>query len=383
MHKIAPTCANNRTIAPALALDGRDSAWGIPIDQVPGKLLDGRLPREVDVTEHVERDYYAGAFQDLRTRTTSTQNFVVPIYFQPALMQRTRSCLPELDDDDVADMVAIVVPTQSVQRYNPISREDDIYYRLYVDLYRPTAPYENGGVYSHVERVPDTTHRIKVGPKDTIGMGDTIFVSATPTSGSILYRVVNDDYPLDAEGGKTVDLDPDLPPLPDELWLVGWVIEEADFSDTMESVLSVIETYEQRSQIQPPIFSGVCGPLQPVVTDFVLLQYMLLLTGNAKIIVDYNFYNVHEWKSFDHVEMRLGYPITDRREYDEDTRGLKDRVARYEVRYRNPHEPDDPDWAIVWRKVIGTFIIEGSHAWNYAAYVLLDGPGEGVLTVRH
>lgn len=106
---------------------------------------------------------------------------------------------------------------------------------------------------------------------------------------------------------------------------------------------------------------------------------MLLVTGNTKLIVDHNFYHRWTWLGGDPIEMQVGYPGGEEAaEYTDNARGRPDKVECYEVRYRPPGILD-PGWTTVWKKTIGLFIIEAAHPWLYAAYVLLDGPGPGVL----
>lgn len=239
------------------------------MDKAPGKHLDGRLPAGYEVTQYTDNDYHVGAYQDLCTRATTKSVFSAPIYFHPALMQRAAECLPEIDDDDVNDMVAIPVSTHPVMKHNPLVGDDDIYYRLYIDLYRPTRIITDGGVYDDAAK--SGQRQILLGQNEQVSMGDTLFVVSNEGKSTMLCRVADDTLPPVGDK-RPVELDPDDPVLPDDIVMIGWVIEEATPMETLESVSRIVESHLAQSTIQPPIMAGVCGPLQPIVMDMVLLQ---------------------------------------------------------------------------------------------------------------
>ena len=111
------------------------------------------------------------------------------------------------------------------------------------------------------------------------------------------------------------------------------------------------------------MLAGVCGPLQPIHTDRTLLQYVVLMTGNAKLVVDNKFYLLREWLSGDAIEIRL-------------TKADGGDDNLYNVLYRHPTHDDDDD-NVIWRCSLGRFLIEAEEPKLYAAYVLLAGPSHG------
>jgi hypothetical protein len=77
--------------------------------------------------------------------------------------------------------------------------------------------------------------------------------------------------------------------------------------------------------------------------------------------------------------MHVGHP-TDSQEYRDATSNTPEKVNRLEVRYRYVDAPEEPNWITVWKKTIGTFIIEGDGPSHYTAWIVLSGPGPGTPT---
>lgn len=311
--------------------------------------------------KYVDTNAYVGAFHDMECRTTSATNFESPIYFHPALVQHRATCRPDLDDDDVENIVGIPIVKKRRLHWNSSQREYQNHYNIEVDLYRPQLNIETGGVYETATESNDRTI-ILLGEEDDVNVGDTVFVWAETTE---IFTV--DDVIYNDDGSKRVVLDNARASV--DFKKAGWVLP--DDNDPQVSADAIVHQLRLHDTLQHPTFAGVCGPLQPIAVDAVLMHFMVLLTGNCKIIVDQDFYDF-EWLAGDDVEMRLS-KTDDGVVHSDD--GVLD---RYKVTYTHPEDAADDD--LVWRCIVGQFIIEADEAWQNAAYIKLNGPKAGDMT---
>lgn len=323
---------------------------------VPSKVFNPRDHVEADT--YVNTDAYAGAFHDIECRTTSELNFESPIYFQPALVQSREICRPDLDDDDVENIVGIPIIKKRRLHWNSTAREYKNHYSLEVNLYRPKPTLELGGQYENA--IPgENPNEIILGLDDDVNVGDTIFVYP---NNKLTFEVQDVNYIDDDLKKVTLDRNRDIA----EIEYAGWLMPSDNPKDDVETLLSQIISKES---LQSPTFGGICGPLQPMTVDSVLLHFMVLISGKAKLIVDDEFFD-HPWLSGEEIEMRL--LSTDNT--DTDDQGVLD---TYTVRYRSLDHPDDN---VVWRCTLGNFIIEADQPYENAAYITVNAPNHGHLS---
>ena len=283
----------------------------------------------------------------MRCRTTTEANFDYPIYFHPALLQTRVECLPELDDGDV-DVVGIPIADNYKLQWDRELGEYIATYSLQVTLLKPVVDIELGGVYNATVSAATT-----FATDDDVNVGDTIFAENNGSIDTTTVDSVDDGVVTLAEGILADDS------------TVGWVVQQDTDEETHKEALRILGEYHRQQHLLPPVLAGVCGPLQPIHTDRTLLQYVVLMTGNAKLIVDDRFYSLREWLSGDAIEMRLTQTEGD----DDDL---------YTVIYRHPDDNDGDD-NVVWRCPLGTFLIEADEPKLYAAYVVLAGPTHGTV----
>lgn len=334
------------------------------MDMVPGKLFNPR--EEVDADEYVETNAYVGAFHDFECRTTSAQNFELPIYFHPACLQCRRKCRPDLDDDDVENIVGIPAVCNRRMHWDSETRDYQNKYDIEVDLYRPRFTIEEGGQYKSFKRVD--AMKFELGAEEDVNIGDTIFVYDQSTKNTTIHEVTNVEIDIDDGDLKTVTVNASLPE-ENIIGFAGWVMPDEDPNAQTEKVVDLLK---EQDRLEPPTFAGVCGPLQPIISDSVLLHFMALLTGNAKVLVDDKFYK-DNWLSGDPIELRLLKKQDSSPLYDNENV-----LDTYSVRYTRPSADLT---GVVWRCFLGTFVIEADDPWANAAYVLLAGPQTGVSEV--
>lgn len=324
---------------------------------VPGKVFN---PREhVEADTYVNADAYVGAFHDMECRTTSELNFQSPIYFQAALVQPREICRPDLDDDDVQNMVGIPVIKSRRVQWNSTTREYKNCYQLEVDLYRPKPTLELGGQYESAYS-GEHLDQIILGPDDDVNIGDTVFIYADTLK---IFEVHDVEYEDDGSE-KKVTLDKNREEA--DIVYAGWLMPSDNPDEDVNTLISQIIS---KNHLQAPTLAGICGPLQPMAVDSVLLHFMVLISGNAKLIVDDEFYD-HPWLSGEEIEMRLFK--TGKTDHDDE--GVLD---TYAVRYRcRDHVEDD---GVVWKCTIGKFIIEADQPYENAAYITVDAPHHGHL----
>lgn len=324
---------------------------------VPSKVFN---PREhVEADTYVNADAYVGAFHDMECRTTSKDNFKTPIYFQPALVQPRKICRPDLDDDDVENIVGIpIITNRSIQWDSNLATYRNRY-NLQVDLYRPKPTLDLGGQYKSVEG-HDNLDQLLLGPDDDVNVGDTIFIYSDNLE---IFEVEYVDYDDD---NKIVTLDSKRSD--GTIQYAGWIMPSDDPDEDANTLLRQIIS---QNHLQSPIFGGICGPLQPITVDTILLHFMVLISGNAKIVVDDEFYD-YEWLSGDNIEMRL-FKTAHRIEDQEDV------LDTYLLRYRHPSQ-EEKDENFIWRCIIGQFIIEGDQPFEKAAYITVSAPNYGYST---
>lgn len=345
-------------------------AFSAPADFIPeeakkwGTWVDGRPPPGYEVTQFTAHDFHVGAWSEFRAQVLTSMLFDAQIYFHPVLMQCAAECIKDYDKkEDSPNIAAIPIPSMPEPRYNSTVREERLYYRLWLDLSRPCFTIDEGSVF--VDPAKQAAAILAISTADQIGVGDTIFVLRAEHVPPELFRVVD----INVTDKKYLVLDRELDD--GDIWMAGWVVEGDSDEETVEHVRKIVDGHLRLSSISPPRFAGVCGPLQPVHYGKTF-QFFTFISGNAKMIVDHNFFNLRDWMGGDPIDMLVGY-YEDDREYNDVKRSTPEGVDRLELIFRHP-EAVEERWHTVWSKPLGTFIIQGDTPWLYAAYVLMyDG----------
>jgi hypothetical protein len=359
MHNIATTCENNRTISAALFLSDTPGILDDPF----WKLHDARPPPEAEATNVTEYDYYVGAWVDVRHGVVTPSIFKTQIYFHPSLIQPTSQCVEKFDpDEDEIDTACIPISTIPGLRHNPIVNTSTPYYRLWIDLYRPCFKMEGGSVFKLHQKYED--YVLEISQSDSITVGDWIFVMVSESSTPLFYRV-EDDEGLALLDKRTILLEKEGRPLPNEIWIAGWV-------DSKDDIHDIVSKYMHLGTIYPPLFGGVCGPLQPLHFDSNFIQYILVMSDNVKLIVDHDFFHLWDWAGSDPIQMRLGYFTEDADpDYQISRLNTTRGIDRLEVIYRHVEAEADPNWVTIWKCNIGSFIIEADHPSHCSIYINL------------
>lgn len=150
-----------------------------------------------------------------------------------------------------------------------------------------------------------------------------------------------------------------------------------------ETIMAEYNATDYPARIHMP---GITAPVQPTQFDAwkSVINVTVILSRNVVVIVDADFYHAEAmagtpWASGDAIELQLGIPRRDETgfvHYNKKNVPV-DGTVRLEVRYCRPRSPIPPRWdSLVWRCVIGRFIIEDTHPYHLAAVISLHAKDE-------
>jgi len=261
-------------------------------------------------------EVFTGAWCDFQHKVVNSEVLETHIEFQPAFIQR-------------GETVAIPVWEQN-EGAPP---------RLCIDMYGPISTDE-GAMFEDL------------GGEDPSGF-DTIFS---------VDLDADDKITIHKSGYNGVGFEPPLPVSPPK-FTTGWLYRWESDHESQLAAKRILRNH--RRFVDKFQFAGVCGAMQPDVDLIDMLCYVIVLEGNIKIVVDDAFYD-RTWTPGEPVELRLVNP-----------RNIGN-LERLDVIYRHPDEPDDDKDEVVYKFIIGTFIVEATMPHCCAANILLTGANVGL-----
>jgi hypothetical protein len=225
------------------------------------------------------------------------------------------------------------------------NKDDDSYnLEIYLQPKRPNSDYGIFYPYRSIDRHTNTVYfdtDCKIIEDD-----DVVIVS----NGTLLFYKAKGSYVMDMMDTRRVRLEG--PAIPDVVSRIGWVDTTSSLDDDINELgKKLVLDYEtSEKDIEPCNICGVVG----LVSKLQWLELLGLCTinticeGLAEIVVQYEFYRTHVWKSGDPVILWIG-KSTDKKET------VIPGISKFNVEYL-PMNARPRDWdVVIHNRLLGTY----------------------------
>lgn len=379
-------------------------------------------------------DFFVGAHHIFQGQVTNVETLARPIYYLPVFIQSRPLCLADAKQGE-PNLLSIPLLSAPQKAFTSCIGEH-LDYRIYTDVMRPCSKiiddgvlYTLVGITGPLSVTVSKDDRVGIGDVVFVTIGDDsrpqirlfIVTAVEPFETHDVISNLNPDGTVasDSHGLREVEFKPfKLPPdttylssadaeaavrdymLPERIGKIGWV--DTDYIDAYEetpspeelkreveasiekitvTVYGILDQYATTDLPAHLFMAGISAPIQP--TQFEawksVVNVTVHLNGNATVLLDSEFYTIAPgrvpWCPGDSVEMQLGLPLDTDPSYVEynSINSIDSNTVRLELRYCRPGAPPPSRWAtIVWRAVVGKFMIEEAHGYYYACQLAID-----------